>query len=103
MVVYAYRRSRDPRHVAFERVRRAFRWTVAGATTAVIVIVGVVAHEIPGRSTSAATASNTTPAVNASPTPPPTPTGGGGSPSPPVTAPTPTQQAPTAVSGGTGW
>jgi hypothetical protein len=105
MVVYADRRSiRDPRNDALERVRRVFRWIVAGAATAVVVIVGVVAHEIPGRPPSTANSSNATPAVGStSATAASASTAEGRSLSPPVTAPTPTRQAPTAVSGGTGW
>jgi len=117
MVVSPYRSNvQDQRLEAFERIRRAFRWTVAGAVTAVLGIVGVVAHEIPGRSASGATSSNASPAAGtAYPITNPAVAGSTGSPSganasvggrslrPPVTAPTPTQRAPTAVSGGTGW
>ena len=46
-----YAQIQDQRDETFERVRRVFRWTVAGAIAGVAVIIGVVAHEIPGRST----------------------------------------------------
>jgi len=118
-----YAQIEDYRDETFGRVRRVFRWTVSGAVAGVAVIMGVVAHEIPGRS-SVATTSNTVAG-----TPAPTPsaaagagtattagngtgagngagTGGGGAVTPQATAPpapTPTQRAPTAVSGGTGW
>jgi hypothetical protein len=104
-----YAQIQDQRSDAFARVRRVFRWTTAGAVTAVALIVGVVAHEIPGRSASATTTSNNasgTPSTIPSAPPPTgggTVSGGGGAVTPPVTVPTPTQRAPTAVSGGTGW
>ena len=106
-----YAQIEDYRDETFGRVRRVFRWTVGAAVAGVAVIMGVVAHEIPGRS-SVATTSNTvagTPAPNPSATAGAgtgTGTGGGGAVTPQTTAPpapTPTQRAPTAVSGGTGW
>ena len=42
----------DPRSEAFDRVRRAFRWTIVGSAAGAAAIFGVVAHQIPGRSTS---------------------------------------------------
>ena len=105
-----YAQIQDRREETFERVRRAFRWTVAAAVTGVAVIIGVVAHEIPGRSTVASTTSNNASGNVATTLPAP---GGGtgntggntgaGAVSPQVTPPAPTQRAPTAVSGGTGW
>jgi hypothetical protein len=117
-----YAQIEDYRDETFGRVRRVFRWTVGAAVAGVAVIMGVVAHEIPGRS-SVANPSNTVAG-----TPAPTPsagagtgagtgtvagngagaggTGGGGVITPQTTAPpapTPTRRAPTAVSGGTGW
>lgn len=107
MAVSPYNRSlRDQRHEAFGRVRLVFRWTMAGAVAAVVALVGVAAHEIPGRSTSAPSSGATSAAVSpaGSPTSPPAGvSSGGGSLSAPASAPTPTQQAPAAVSGGTGW
>jgi len=99
--------ANNRRLAAVERPRRAFRWTAAGAFTAVLVIVGAVAHAIPGRSTVATTSSTSTSSASASTTGSPASTGSsvpGRAPlSPPATAPTPTRQAPAAVSGGTGW
>ncbi len=122
-----YAQIEDYRDETFGRVRRVFRWTVGAAVAGVAVIMGVVAHEIPGRS-SVATTSNAAAGTTA-PTPSSatgagaaagtgtaggtvagngsgTGTGSGGAVTPQPTAPpapTPTQRAPTAVSGGTGW
>ena len=107
-----YARIEEQRDETFARVRRVFRWTVASAVAGAAIIVGVVAHEIPGRSTVATTSSNeagTPPTIGASGAgtgPGPgigTGTGTGGTVAPSVTAPAPTSRAPTVVSGGTGW
>lgn len=98
----------DQRMEVFSRVQRVFRWTVAGAITAAAVIVGVVAQEIPGRSAGA------TPTPSGASAPAPTvpagstgvgPSNGTGTGTGTGSAVTPsqTQQAPVAVSGGTGW
>jgi hypothetical protein len=107
-----FAQAQDHRDDALARVRRTFRFAVAGSVASVAVIVGVVAHQIPGRSSSAATTANTAP--------PPASAGGssgasgstgatgatgntGSSAGAPAPAPAPTRQAPTVVSGGTGW
>ncbi len=109
-----YAQIQDQREETFERVRRAFRWTVAAALTGMAVIIGVVAHEIPGRAGAATTTSNNASGGVATTLPA---TGGGtgntggntgntgntGAGSPQVPPPAPTRSAPTAVSGGTGW
>src|ERR1039458_8192798 len=104
-----YAQIEEQRNEVFARVRRASRWATATAVAATVVIVGVVSHQIPGRSSVA----NATPnSSSASATPPPVgpqSTGqgpasvGGGAVTPQVAAPTPTQSPPTAVSGGSGW
>ncbi len=107
-----YGQIEEQRRQVFARVRRASRWTAATAVAATVVIVGVVSHQIPGRSSVA----NATPNGPSAPSPAPsagppssgqgtgTGTGTGtGVVAPPVQAPTPTQRTPTAVSGGTGW
>jgi len=100
----------DQRSFAFERVRRVFRWTTAGAVGAVALIVGVVAHQIPGRSGTPATTTGGPAAAAQPPTGSPTSSGSSSSGSsstptgpisPPATLPAPTQRTPTAVSGGT--
>lgn len=103
-----YPQIQDQRSEAMARVQRVFRWTTAGAITAVALIVGVVAHEIPGRSASATTSNNASGTPSTVPAASPalgggTVSEGGGAVTPQVTAPAPTQRAPTAVSGGTGW
>ncbi|HEY5025348.1 MAG TPA: hypothetical protein VII76_10260 [Acidimicrobiales bacterium] len=113
-----YAKIEDERDETFARVRRVFRWTVAGAVAGAAVIIGVVAHEIPGRSAAATAPSNgasapaTIPAAGTGTgtgtgtgigTGTGTGTGTGGAGAPQVTAPAPTQRAPTVVSGGTGW
>ena len=45
-----YAQIEDRRDETFGRVRRVFRWTVARRVAGVAVIIGVVSHEIPGRS-----------------------------------------------------
>lgn len=105
----------EQRSEVFARVRRVFRWTVAGSLAAVAVIVGVVSHEIPGRAAGATPPPNgvvtpaTTPSGSTGSGPAntggstgagPTNTGAGAVPTP---VPVPTQPAPVAVSGGTGW
>jgi hypothetical protein len=108
-----YPSIREQRGVAFERVRRVFRWTTAGAVTAVALIVGVVEHQIPGRSSSSATTANGSP-VTTTPSATASSTSGNSSASnasgssgaavkAPTKAPTPTQRTPIAVSGGTSW
>ncbi len=111
-----YAQIEERRDETFARVRRVFRWTVASAVAGAAVIIGVVAHEIPGRSTVATTSSNgagppaTFPAAAAGTgtgtgtgSGVGTGTGTGGAPAPQVTVPPPTQRVPTVVSGGTGW
>ena len=100
-----YAQIQNRRDETFEHIRRVFRWTVAGAIAGTAVIVGVVAHEIPGRASAATTSNN----GSGTPATAPPAVGGaagntdGGLPSAPVTAPAPTQRAPAVVSGGTGW
>lgn len=107
------------RDLALRRVRSIFRWTVAGAFGAAGLLVGVVAHEIPGRSSttsasSGAAGTNSAPGSSPSSSPDsgtgtgsspgfvaPSPAPTSVSPSPTVPAPAPTQRAPAAVSGGT--
>jgi len=100
----------DARTAAFDRVRRVTRWITAGAAASVMVIIGAIAHQIPGRSTSAATTTNggpvapgQSPATSTTAGGGSTISGGGNSASQPAMAPTPTQQAPVAVSGGSGF
>ena len=109
-----YAQIEDRRDATFARVRRVFRWTVASAVAGAGVIIGVLAHEIPGRPTAATPSGNgaggpatilvaagtgrgigTGPGVG-------TGTGTGGAPAAQVTMPAPTRRAPTVVSGGTG-
>ncbi|MGA2036010.1 MAG: hypothetical protein ABSH04_00255 [Acidimicrobiales bacterium] len=108
-----YGSIKDQRAMAFDRVRRAFRWTTVGAVTAVALIVGAVAHQIPGRSSSSVAATNGSPAATA-PAPAASTTSGssstsgssgssGGAITQPTTAPAPSRRTPTAVSGGTSW
>jgi hypothetical protein len=105
-----YPQPLDSPTAAFDRVRRVSRWITAGATASVVVIIGAVAHQIPGRSTSAATTTNEAP-VAPGQSPATSTTAGGGSTisgsghsaSQPAMAPTPTRQAPVAVSGGSGF
>ena len=96
------------RNEVFDRVRRTSRWTATGAAAAVAVIIGVVAHQLPGRS-----GASGSPATGGSAgTGPPAATGvtgatgttGSGSTGIGSTgaAPTPTPRPPVAVSGGTG-
>jgi hypothetical protein len=107
------------RSEVFARVRRVFRWIVAGSLAAVAVIVGVVSHEIPGR------AAGATPPPNGVVTPTTSPPGStssgpsnsggatatgpsntgntGNTGAGPLPPPVPTQRPPVAVSGGTGW
>jgi len=116
---------KDQRAMAFDRVRRVFRWTTAGAVAAVALIVGVVANEIPGRSSSAAPAASAPPNAGGSSVTSGSPTTGAtaaasagssvsssssatsspsaGAISTPQTLPVPTRKAPTVVSGGTSW
>ena len=106
------------RSEVFARVRRVFRWIVAGSLAAVAVIVGVVSHEIPGRAAGATPPPNSV--VTPSTSPPsstasgpsnsggaaatgPSNTGNTGAGPLPPPVPAPTQRAPVAVSGGTGW
>ena len=51
----------DPadRDEAIHRVRRTTRWLIAGSLLGTGVLVGVAAHELPGKSTSAATSGST--------------------------------------------
>jgi hypothetical protein len=120
-----YPRSRDPRTAALDRVRRTSRFVTAGAFAAAAALVGVVAHELPGHSSTSAT--NPAPAsAGSSPSASGGSSGSGssgsgssgsgssgsgssgsgssgnGSSGNVAPAPTPTQQAPIAVSGGTG-
>ncbi|HVA03898.1 MAG TPA: hypothetical protein VMU64_09115 [Acidimicrobiales bacterium] len=103
---WQYAQIEEQRREVFARVRRASRWIAATAVAATVVIVGVVSHQIPGRSSVA----NATPAPSVStPAPSAGPVSSGQGPAntgsgvvaPPV--PAPTQRTPTAVSGGTGW
>jgi hypothetical protein len=115
--------SGDFRTPVFDRIRRAFRWSVVASLGAVAVVLGVVSHEIPGRSAG----SPATPGSSASVSPGGVSTGNGNggtgnggstgatggtgstgntgsaSSSPGVAPPTPTNRAPAAVSGGTSW
>ncbi len=128
---WQYAQIEARRDETFARVRRAFRWTVATALAGTAVIIGAVAHEIPGRSTVATAPGNGAGTPSTIPAPatatgPVTGTGAGGGTSvgggtgsgttaagngtgsagavaPPVSAPAPAQRAPTVVSGGTGW
>jgi hypothetical protein len=120
---WQYAQIEARRSEVFGRVRRVFRWTVAGSLAAVATIVGVVAHEIPGRAAGATPppTSVLTPTTSPGGSGAPAASNGGGSAGagpantgntgntgtgplpPPVPAPAPTQQAPVAVSGGTGW
>jgi hypothetical protein len=52
-----HRHDADERDEAVERVRRTTRWVVASAVLGTGALVGVVAHELPARSTSAGTSS----------------------------------------------
>ncbi len=51
----------DPadRDEAIDRVSRTTRWLIAGSLLGTGVLVGVAAHELPGKSTSAATSGST--------------------------------------------
>ncbi len=107
--------SEDRRDMAFDRVRRAFRRTAVAAVAALAVLMGVVAHEIPGRSSSSRTAPPTS--VSGSGALPPVGTAPGATASapqtgasasgtsltPPTSPPVASQQSPVAVSGGTSW
>jgi chemotaxis protein methyltransferase CheR len=99
------------------RVGRATAWVVAGAAGLSAVLVGVVAHEVPGHAAGATTVTPNNPAgpaTGGSGTPTTSPatssgsgssTGGGGATasgggfSPPPTTPAPTQQGPRVSSG----
>lgn len=106
-------RMSDARAAAMARTDRVFRWTVTGAATAFAVIFGVVAHELPGHAPAATTSpasspvgapsAPTAPATSGATAAPGDDAQGSVTPSPPVTAPAPTQRAPVAVSGATGW
>ena len=103
-----YAQIEDQRNEVFARVQRVFRWTTAAAVAATVVIVGVVAHEIPGRSSVANADAEWPAGVDDRPRRrDPSPLAPG--PSAAVRSrhrcplPTPTQRTPTAVSGGTGW
>lgn len=108
-----YASIKEQRGVAFDRVRRAFRWTTAGAVTAVALIVGVVAHQVPGLSSSSPTATNgsaltTTPSASTSSTSGNSSASGissssGAAIQAPAKAPASTRRTPTVVSGGTSW
>ena len=117
-----YRYTDDPRALAFRRVRRVFGWTTAAAVAAVGVIVGVVAHEIPGRASPppasasgiASGATSGSPGTTAGGSPGTTAgaspgaasqsaSGAGSSLTPPSSVPAPTTRSPAVVSGGTGW
>jgi len=101
-----YAQIQARRDETFERVRRVFRWTVVAALAGAAVITGVVAREIPGRSTVATTSNSGSGAPATTPASSPATSGGvagGGAPPPQVTPPAPTQSPPTAVSGGTGF
>jgi hypothetical protein len=109
------------RSEVFARVRRVFRWIVAGSLGAVAVIIGVVSHEIPGRAAGATPPPNgvvapTTSAPGSTASGPSNSgsgttagpsntgnTGNSGSGPLPAAVPAPTQRPPVAVSGGTGW
>ena len=101
-----YAQIQARRDETFERVRTVFRWTVVAAIAGAAVITGVVAREIPGRSTVATTSNNGSGTPATTPASSPAANGGvvGGGPlPPPVTPPAPTQSPPAAVSGGTGF
>jgi len=109
--VPAYRREPpgdlDARALAFDRVRRVSNWVIAGAVAGAVVIAGAVAHQLPGHS-GAAPASGTAPSgapgtASGSGSQGAAGTGGSSAYNPSANAPTPTQQPPAAVSGGTGW
>ncbi|HVM66548.1 MAG TPA: hypothetical protein VMU14_16885 [Acidimicrobiales bacterium] len=111
------RRRAETRALGFARVRSVSNWITAGAALGAVAIVGLVSHEIPGRSsahpasgattgssgtgTSAGAGSGATSGVQD----PASQSSGGstGQPAPPSVAPTPIQRAPVAVSGGSGW
>jgi hypothetical protein len=104
-----YAQIEEQRNEVFARVRRASRWATATAVAATVVIVGVVSHQIPGRSSVANATPNGPTGSTAPPSVGPQSTGpgpagdGSGAVTAPVPAPTPTQRTPAAVSGGTGW
>jgi hypothetical protein len=112
--------SDDSRTRAFERIRRAFRWSVVASLGAVAAVFGAVAHEIPGRTAHSTTTSGSSTSIPASGRFSGTgnsgstnsrQTGGTGSTgstgsassSQQVAPPTSTNRAPAAVSGGTSW
>jgi len=99
-----YLHPKDRRVEALDRARRVSRWITAAAAASVVVGIGVVSREIPGRSPPATTTgpgATGAPSRSAnSPAQPGSPTGQGHSAGQSTSGPAPTPQAPVVVSGG---
>jgi hypothetical protein len=103
-------RAQRLRSAGYERVRGTFRWIVGVSIAGAAAIFGIVQHQIPGRATTPATSIAGTGSTTTSGATTGSATGNGGLTGSSVgsgssgfqTAPTPTEQAPVAISGGTG-